>query len=260
MGIFNLAIARTRPVLGSPRTQTGTTMRIHFHGAAGQVTGSMHLVECAGKRVLLDCGMQQGSRRWRRRTRTISRSNWRRSTRWWSATPTSTTSAASRNWWARLPRPDLRPEATAELMPIMLLDAASLAEADAERQPQARPGRTEVRPLYTATTSRGDGAGALAALRHAHRHPPASGPGSAMPATSSARPSSSVGGREEAGVLRATSGRRARRSRATRRTREADLLLMESTHGDRNHRDRAGDDCGRTRGHSNRRGRRAATC
>jgi metallo-beta-lactamase family protein len=37
-------------------------MRIHFHGAAGQVTGSMHLVECAGKRVLLDCGMQQGSR------------------------------------------------------------------------------------------------------------------------------------------------------------------------------------------------------
>ena len=37
-------------------------MRIHFHGAAGQVTGSMHLVEAAGKRVLLDCGMQQGSR------------------------------------------------------------------------------------------------------------------------------------------------------------------------------------------------------
>ena len=36
-------------------------MRVHFHGAAGQVTGSMHLVEAAGKRVLLDCGLQQGS-------------------------------------------------------------------------------------------------------------------------------------------------------------------------------------------------------
>jgi metallo-beta-lactamase family protein len=35
---------------------------VHFHGAAGEVTGSMHLVEAAGKRVLLDCGMQQGSR------------------------------------------------------------------------------------------------------------------------------------------------------------------------------------------------------
>ena len=37
-------------------------MRVHFHGAAGEVTGSLHLVEAAGKRVLLDCGMSQGSR------------------------------------------------------------------------------------------------------------------------------------------------------------------------------------------------------
>ena len=36
-------------------------MRVHFHGAAGEVTGSMHLLEAAGKRILLDCGMCQGS-------------------------------------------------------------------------------------------------------------------------------------------------------------------------------------------------------
>ena len=36
-------------------------MRVLFHGAAGEVTGSMHLVEAAGKRVLLDCGLCQGS-------------------------------------------------------------------------------------------------------------------------------------------------------------------------------------------------------
>src|SRR5574337_2066044 len=35
-------------------------MDIVFHGAAGEVTGSCHLVEVAGKRVLLDCGMVQG--------------------------------------------------------------------------------------------------------------------------------------------------------------------------------------------------------
>ena len=37
-------------------------MRVCFHGAAGEVTGSMHLVEAAGRRILLDCGMVQGGR------------------------------------------------------------------------------------------------------------------------------------------------------------------------------------------------------
>lgn len=38
-------------------------MRLTFWGAAGTVTGSMHLVESAGKRVLLDCGFYQGRRK-----------------------------------------------------------------------------------------------------------------------------------------------------------------------------------------------------
>jgi metallo-beta-lactamase family protein len=37
-------------------------MRIEFHGADQQVTGSCHLIECAGKRVLIDCGLYQGGR------------------------------------------------------------------------------------------------------------------------------------------------------------------------------------------------------
>ncbi len=37
-------------------------MKLSFHGAAGDVTGSCHLVEAAGRRILVDCGLFQGSR------------------------------------------------------------------------------------------------------------------------------------------------------------------------------------------------------
>ncbi len=37
-------------------------MKIHFCGAAGTTTGSQHLLEVNGARILLDCGMYQGRR------------------------------------------------------------------------------------------------------------------------------------------------------------------------------------------------------
>jgi metallo-beta-lactamase family protein len=37
-------------------------MQLSFHGADRSVTGSCHLVECAGNRILIDCGLHQGSR------------------------------------------------------------------------------------------------------------------------------------------------------------------------------------------------------
>ena len=40
---------------------------IHFLGAAGTVTGSRHLVEHNGIRVLLDCGLFQGAKKIRGR-------------------------------------------------------------------------------------------------------------------------------------------------------------------------------------------------
>jgi metallo-beta-lactamase family protein len=38
-------------------------MKLTFWGAAGGVTGSMHLLESGGKRFLLDCGLNQGRRK-----------------------------------------------------------------------------------------------------------------------------------------------------------------------------------------------------
>jgi metallo-beta-lactamase family protein len=37
-------------------------MEIAFHGADRGVTGSCHLVSCAGKKILIDCGLYQGGR------------------------------------------------------------------------------------------------------------------------------------------------------------------------------------------------------
>ena len=37
-------------------------MKLSFHGADRGVTGSCHLVECSGHRILIDCGLYQGGR------------------------------------------------------------------------------------------------------------------------------------------------------------------------------------------------------
>ncbi|MDH3933057.1 MAG: MBL fold metallo-hydrolase, partial [Chromatiales bacterium] len=37
-------------------------MQLQILGAAGEVTGSCYLIESGGRRVLLECGLKQGSR------------------------------------------------------------------------------------------------------------------------------------------------------------------------------------------------------
>lgn len=47
-------------------------MKITFYGGAGGVTGSKHLLEVEGRRILLDCGTWQGSARIRKKNRSFS--------------------------------------------------------------------------------------------------------------------------------------------------------------------------------------------
>jgi metallo-beta-lactamase family protein len=126
-------------------------MRVHFHGAAGEVTGSMHLVEAAGKRVLLDCGMQQGSRE-------MEAANADPFPFDVASIDALVLSHAHIDHIGRVPLlvkrgyrgPIFTQQASAELLPIMLMDAASIAEGDAERfNRKRRAGEKELVPLYT---------------------------------------------------------------------------------------------------------------
>jgi len=126
-------------------------MRVRFHGAAGEVTGSMHEVEVAGKRVLLDCGMIQGDRHAEARNLDAFPFDPAR-------LDALIVSHAHIDHIGRVPLlvkrgfagPIFAQRATTELMPIMLLDAASLAEHDAERANRdRREGEPEILPLYT---------------------------------------------------------------------------------------------------------------
>jgi len=126
-------------------------MRVRFHGAAGEVTGSLHEVEAAGRRILLDCGMLQGSPEHEKRNAEPFPFEP-------AALDALVVSHAHIDHIGRVPLlvqrgfdgPIYAQAATADLMPIMLLDAASLAERDAERANRhRRPGIPDVEPLFT---------------------------------------------------------------------------------------------------------------
>jgi metallo-beta-lactamase family protein len=126
-------------------------MRVHFHGAAGEVTGSLHEVEAAGRRLLLDCGMIQGDR-------TAASRNLAPFDVDPATIDALIVSHAHIDHIGRIPLlvrrgfrgPILAQAATADLMPVMLLDSAALAEADAERANRhRREGEALRKPLYT---------------------------------------------------------------------------------------------------------------
>ncbi len=127
-------------------------MRLTFWGAARQVTGSMHLLETADARVLLDCGTMQGHRR---------EANERNAHLPFEASSIDAVllSHAHIDHCGNLPtltKSGYRGEiigthATNDLTRIMLLDSAKIQEQDAEYLNKKRVPRGEqpIEPLYT---------------------------------------------------------------------------------------------------------------
>lgn len=217
-------------------------MRVHFQGAAGEVTGSMHLVEAAGRRVLLDCGMIQGGRGAEARNFDP-----------FPFDPASidalVLSHAHIDHIGRVPRlvwqgfkgPIFIQDAGADLLPVMLLDAASLAENDAERENRKRKaGEPEAMPLFTREDVQAV-LGRVQPLRYGQRTGILPGVEIAFQDAGHILGSSIVElwaddrklvfsgdlGPPGTPILRDPV-----------KIADADLVLMESTYGDRNHRDR----------------------
>ena len=129
-------------------------MRISFHGADRQVTGSCHLVECGGKRILVDCGLIQGSGE-------LEEENAKPFGFDAAAIDFVLLTHAHLDHCGRLPLLAKRgfhgeiitTAATRELARLVMLDAARLQEEDAERRGRrtARRGKdpAETQPLFS---------------------------------------------------------------------------------------------------------------
>jgi len=127
-------------------------MELEFFGAAGEVTGSCHVLHVNGRLVLLDCGMIQGSAADSARNREP-----------FPFDPTAVDavvlSHAHIDHSGRLPRlvregyrgPIHTQNATRDLCRIMLRDAAYISEKDAEweNRKRERKGLDLVEPLYS---------------------------------------------------------------------------------------------------------------
>ena len=126
-------------------------MKLTFFGAAHAVTGSCHCLEVNGRKILIDCGLQQGRDEHDDNALDFSP----------SYIDYVLVTHAHIDHSGRIPLlvkegfsgPIYTTRLTAQLLSIMLRDSAHIQESDAQWQNQKgkRAGREEVEPLYTLT-------------------------------------------------------------------------------------------------------------
>jgi metallo-beta-lactamase family protein len=127
-------------------------MKIHFLGAARTVTGSCYVIETASARFAVDCGMHQGNEE-------IEKRNWDMSPYKPDELDFILLTHAHIDHTGLLPRavkfgfkgPVYVTPPTADLLQIMLLDSAHIQEMEAEweNRKRTRHGTGKVEPLYT---------------------------------------------------------------------------------------------------------------
>ena len=222
-------------------------MELEFFGAAGEVTGSCHVVKVAGKTILLDCGMIQGSRKQEKRNRdpfpfdagkihavVLSHAHIDHSGRLPLLTKRGFTGTIHAH------------NATKDLCRILLRDSAFLGEKDAayQNKRRARKGKAPIEPLYTAKDAN-DACKLIQGHRYKERFVVAPGIEVTFHDAGHIMGSCVVEiTAEEKGVRRSLvfSGDLGQYDtpilRDPESLPEADLVLMESTYGNRTHRDR----------------------
>lgn len=215
---------------------------VQFLGAAGTVTGSMHLVRVADRRVLLDCGLFQGLKELRVR-------NWSERVtdpRTLDAVVLSHAHIDHTGYLPVLARQGFRgpifcTPTTGDLLGVMLRDSAHLQEEEAERANRhAYSKHRPALPLYTVS----DALQALELVEHrpyAHPFPVCEG------VTALVRRAGHIMGAGTVDLeLGHGNGRRLVFSgdlgrwdqpllRDPESVTQADVLLLESTYGDREH-------------------------
>jgi metallo-beta-lactamase family protein len=127
-------------------------MRIQFCGADRTVTGSCHLIEAAGVRVLLDCGLYQGARDEAKMLNALLPDHP-------STMDAVILSHGHLDHCGKLPLlmkhgftcPIYCTPATAEVARIVMADSAQIQEEDAEflNSHRSNPGDPKIQPLYT---------------------------------------------------------------------------------------------------------------
>jgi metallo-beta-lactamase family protein len=124
--------------------------KLTFLGAAGTVTGSKYLVEAAGQRLLLDCGIFQGSEE-------LNDRNYKPLTvdpKTFNYVVLTHAHLDHTGWLPRLVKagysgPIFANPATIELTTLLLKDSAHLQEEDAQHaQGKKHVGRSNAEPLY----------------------------------------------------------------------------------------------------------------
>ncbi len=127
-------------------------MKLSFYGADQCVTGSCHCLEVNGKRILIDCGLQQGQDNIDNRELPFAP----------NTIDYVLVTHAHIDHTGRIPLlvrqgfcgSIYTTRVTARLMEIMLVDSAYIQESDAdyENRKNLRAGRSKVEPLYTVRT------------------------------------------------------------------------------------------------------------